>query len=99
MISRICPHLPSSGFRRDGPQSLPHRAGLTRAGKIAFPATGGGEKMETAIRVRAATVCAPRIGKTQSSPSSLVSNARSSFTFDYAGIDGEEIDKKPKTIR
>ena len=30
--SRLTPQLPSSGFRRDGAQSLPHRAGLTRAG-------------------------------------------------------------------
>ena len=42
---RNCPHLPSSGFRRDGGQS--------RAGKEVFPAIEGGEIMETAIRVRA----------------------------------------------
>ena len=50
---RNCPHLPRVGFRRDGGESLPNRAGLTRAGKKAFPAIEGGEIMETAIRVRA----------------------------------------------
>ena len=48
--SRLTPHSPSSGFRRVGGQSLPNRAGLSRAGKIAFPAIRGGEKMESAIR-------------------------------------------------
>ena len=50
---RNCPHLSSSGFRRDEGESLPNRAGLTRAGEEAFPAIGGGEIMERAIRVRA----------------------------------------------
>ena len=69
--TRICPQLPSSGFRRDGPQSLPHRAeqslphqsGLTRAGKsisseergMAVSSIRGGEKMERAIRLGART--------------------------------------------
>ena len=87
-IVRICPHLASSGFRRDGGQSLPNRAGLTRAGKKGFPATGGGKKMETAIRHQSANA-----------RSSLASIAPSSVAIDYAGIDEEEIDKKPKTIR
>ena len=48
---RICAHLPSSGFRRDGPQSLPHRAGLTRARMGVFSSMRGGEKMKRSIRL------------------------------------------------
>ena len=43
---RISPHLPLSGFRRNERES--------RAGKKAFPATSGGEKMERTIRVGSA---------------------------------------------
>ena len=42
--ARICPQLPSSGFRRDGAQSLPHRAGLTRARMRVFSSIRGGRK-------------------------------------------------------
>ena len=48
--------------------------------------------METAIRVRSGTIFATLVR-------SETAIARSSLAFDYAGIDGEEIDKKPKTIR
>ena len=72
---RICPHLPSSGFRRDGAQSLPHRAGLTRARMGVFSSMRGGEKMKRAIRLQPGSAL----------PLSLVgksANSRSSLEFD-----------------
>ena len=84
--TRICPQLPLSGFRRDGPQSLPHRAeqslphqsGLTRAGKsisseergMAVSSIRGGEKMERAIRLGARTTT-PRSRQTLAPQQSL----------------------------
>ena len=57
---RIFPQLASSGFRRVGAQSLPHRAGLTRARMRVFSSIRGGEKMKRAIRLHAGRTSTPR---------------------------------------
>ena len=68
---RISPHLPSSGFRRDGRESLPHRAGLTRAGMRVFSSIGGGEKMKRAIRLQRRDLPFLREAQTATAPSSV----------------------------
>ncbi len=49
--ARLTSQLPLSLSGRDGPQSLPHRAGLTRARMGVFSSMRGGEKMKRSIRL------------------------------------------------
>ena len=55
--------------------------------------------MESAIRHQSGTAAPPSSVGADLQHRSESANAPSSVAFDFAGIDEEEIDKKPKTIR